>query len=388
MRTVQSRRSKLSALTMPDIAALEKHPCAACGAQAEWNPAKQQLVCPFCGTSRPFSVDAARARSSSSISRKALRELPDEPRGWQTEKRTVQCQSCKAVSVFDPTRVGQNCELLRLAGARRLHGDQGARSGRRACCRSRSPSRRSASRSGDGTRASGSRPAKLKSARARRSRPRRLHSVLDVRRAGRLPVGGRGRPLLLHDRDVPRQQGPHADAPGAARPLGTGVRRRRALLRRRAGAGDARRVARAAEAGRAVSDDRARAVRHGVSLGLRRRALSGRAARRGEALGGVDDREAARACARPRCRATRTATCEIHPTFSAQTFKHILVPVWLLTYLYGAKMYQVVVNGYTGGWRASIRRAPGRSRSSCSLAIIVGVDRADAEQHELTGELG
>ena len=26
----------------------------------------------------------------------------------------------------------------------------------------------------------------------------------------------------------------------------------------------------------------------------------------------------------------------IHPTFSARTFKHILVPVWLLTYTYGA----------------------------------------------------
>ena len=35
---------------MPDIAALEKRPCAACGAQAEWNPSKQLLVCPFCGT--------------------------------------------------------------------------------------------------------------------------------------------------------------------------------------------------------------------------------------------------------------------------------------------------------------------------------------------------
>ena len=42
---------------------------------------------------------------------KALRELPDEDRGWQTEKRTVQCQSCKAVSVFDPERVGQNCDF-------------------------------------------------------------------------------------------------------------------------------------------------------------------------------------------------------------------------------------------------------------------------------------
>ena len=51
------------------------------------------------------------ARWSRTISRKALRELPDEARGWLTERRTVQCQSCKAVSVFDPERVGQNCEF-------------------------------------------------------------------------------------------------------------------------------------------------------------------------------------------------------------------------------------------------------------------------------------
>ena len=38
----------------------------------------------------------------------------------------------------------------------------------------------------------------------------------------------------------------------------------------------------------------------------------------------------------------------IHPVYSNQTFKHILVPVWLLTYDYGAKKYQVVANGYTG----------------------------------------
>ena len=38
----------------------------------------------------------------------------------------------------------------------------------------------------------------------------------------------------------------------------------------------------------------------------------------------------------------------IHPAFSGQTFKHILVPVWLLTYLFGAKSFQVLVNGSTG----------------------------------------
>jgi hypothetical protein len=38
----------------------------------------------------------------------------------------------------------------------------------------------------------------------------------------------------------------------------------------------------------------------------------------------------------------------IHPTFSAQTFKHILVPLWLLTYTYGAKVFHVLVNGASG----------------------------------------
>ncbi len=34
--------------------------------------------------------------------------------------------------------------------------------------------------------------------------------------------------------------------------------------------------------------------------------------------------------------------------YSDQTFKHILVPVWLLTFDYGAKSFQAVINGYTG----------------------------------------
>ena len=35
-------------------------------------------------------------------------------------------------------------------------------------------------------------------------------------------------------------------------------------------------------------------------------------------------------------------------TYSDQTFKHVLLPVWLLTYNYGSKSYQVAVNGVTG----------------------------------------
>ena len=38
----------------------------------------------------------------------------------------------------------------------------------------------------------------------------------------------------------------------------------------------------------------------------------------------------------------------INPDYAGRTFKHILVPVWLLSYDYGSKAYQVLVNGYTG----------------------------------------
>ena len=92
------------------VTALEKHPCPACGAQAEWNPGKQKLVCPFCGTESPCEVTATGEIQELDLAR-ALKEIPDESRGWLTEKRTVQCRSCKAVSVFDPARVGQRCDF-------------------------------------------------------------------------------------------------------------------------------------------------------------------------------------------------------------------------------------------------------------------------------------
>jgi hypothetical protein len=41
----------------------------------------------------------------------ALRDLPESERGWQAARRSVQCQSCRAVMVFEPERVGQNCEF-------------------------------------------------------------------------------------------------------------------------------------------------------------------------------------------------------------------------------------------------------------------------------------
>ena len=97
---------------MPEIAALEKHPCAACGAQAEWNPAKQKLVCPFCGTEAPYAGrQGHREGPGTGPRRRRCARSRTSSAGWQTERRSVQCQSCKAVMVYDPARVGQNCEF-------------------------------------------------------------------------------------------------------------------------------------------------------------------------------------------------------------------------------------------------------------------------------------
>ena len=93
------------------ITALEKHECPACGAQAEWNPSKQKLLCPFCGTESPYQLDRQTGKVVELDLVTALRELPEHERGWLTERRSVQCQSCRAVMVFDPARVGQNCEF-------------------------------------------------------------------------------------------------------------------------------------------------------------------------------------------------------------------------------------------------------------------------------------
>ena len=96
---------------MTETLAREKYSCAACGAQAEWDPARQILRCRFCGTEAPAELDLDTGKIQELDLVAALRELPDSERGWQVSRRTVRCRSCNAVSVFDPARVGQNCEF-------------------------------------------------------------------------------------------------------------------------------------------------------------------------------------------------------------------------------------------------------------------------------------
>src|SRR5918993_5351965 len=91
---------------MADVTAVEKHPCAACGAQAQWNPARQRLVCPFCGTDAPYETNPSTGAIEEIDLVRTLRDMPEDLREWRPGTRTVQCRSCKAVSVFEAGGVG------------------------------------------------------------------------------------------------------------------------------------------------------------------------------------------------------------------------------------------------------------------------------------------
>src|SRR6185436_592533 len=97
----------------PETVARAKYHCPACGAEANWDPAKQKLVCPFCGTESPASIDtqSGQAVIVEHDLAAALRSIPDSSRGWQAEKTSVRCQSCQAISVFDANKVGQRCDF-------------------------------------------------------------------------------------------------------------------------------------------------------------------------------------------------------------------------------------------------------------------------------------
>jgi ribosomal protein S27E len=97
----------------PEIVAEKKLACPGCGGAAEWNPAKHALVCPFCGTVSPMENPAGETKAEihelDLVA--ALQNIGSEQRGWDTEKKSVRCQSCQAVTVFDPTHVAQRCEF-------------------------------------------------------------------------------------------------------------------------------------------------------------------------------------------------------------------------------------------------------------------------------------
>jgi hypothetical protein len=353
---------------MPDIAALDKHACAACGAQAEWNPSKQLLVCPFCGTSTPFTIDKESGALVENDLAQALRDLPDEARGWLAEKRTVQCQSCKAVSVFDPERVGQNCQFCG------------------------SPSLVDYKEIKAPIRPQGVLPFKVSESQVR-EQIRKWYASKWLA-PGKLKTRAlvdqvRGVYIPYWTFDAKAVCPWEAEAGHYYYTTET--------YRDNQGRTQTRQVqhVRWEPASGLVEhffDDEPVPGTHGVSSILLRQVepfatpelvpydtafLSGFIVEHYQVVL-VEAAQASQDAMTDKLRQMCAAqipgdtyrNLEIHPTFSAQTFKHILVPVWLLSYLYGTRLFQVVVNGYSGRMAGQYPKSPWKIAFLVLLAII------------------
>jgi ribosomal protein S27E len=97
--------------SMSEITALRKFPCPACGAEAVWNPAKKVLACPYCGTNSPAEIKSDGTLVEENDLAAALRAIPADQRGWALKRKSVKCQNCQAISVFDEKRVAQRCDF-------------------------------------------------------------------------------------------------------------------------------------------------------------------------------------------------------------------------------------------------------------------------------------
>lgn len=61
----------------------------------------------------------------------------------------------------------------------------------------------------------------------------------------------------------------------------------------------------------------------------------------------------------------------VRTAFSQQTFKHTLVPIWLLTYTYGTRAFQVVANGFTGAIAGEYPKSAWKIAGVVLVALLI-----------------
>ncbi len=349
-----------------DVSALDKHACPACGAQAEWHAGRQKLVCAFCGTESPLVIDRTTGKSVEIDLVTALRAIPDSDRGWQTEQRSVQCQSCRAVMVFDPARVGQNCEFC---GSPALVAYEEIKAPIRP--QSLLPFKVEIGAARDTLRRWWARqwlaPGRL-----------RRRALIDTARGLYIPY-------WTFDAAVHCPWEAEAGHYYFVSVEGRGSQGRRVVRQER-------RVRWEPAAGVIdhVFDDELVAGTRGIPLDLLRKVepfptgdlvpydtafLSGHVVEHYqvvllEAAKASEDQMHARLeelCA-AEVPGDTSRNLRIHPEYAGRTFKHILVPVYLLSYNYGRKAFQVLVNGYTG---AIAGRHPYSLWKIAALVIVI-----------------
>ncbi len=334
-----SRPSEAAPSDERSATALGKFHCPACGAAAHWNPGKQALICPYCGTESPADLQE-RGADTVIVEHdlgQALRAIPDSARGWDARKTAVKCQSCHAISVFDPDKVAQRCDFC---GAAALVAYEDVK---------------------EAFRPESLLPLKIAEPQARdliRSwygkqwfAPNNLNAkaVTDTVHAVYLPY-------WTFDARVDARWTAES---GEYYYVGSGNKRQR-RVRWRPAAGELSHF----------FDDELVCASTGIQSGMLRQVepfptdtlvpydpgyLSGWTVERYQidlVAAAQHSRDLMNARLRAMCAAQVPGdthrNLQVQAAFSGQTFKHMLAPVWLMTYVYGTRSYQVVVNGVTG----------------------------------------
>ncbi|MCS6995897.1 MAG: zinc ribbon domain-containing protein [Casimicrobiaceae bacterium] len=342
--------------TAPERQARSKFSCVACGGEAVWNAAKQKLLCAFCGTEAalPLHGEAPAGLQTSDIVEQdlaaALRKLQGEHRGWARQARMIQCQHCRAISVLAAEKQGELCEFCGAAALLDYEGDD-------AVIRPQAvlPAQLSEARAREIIRAWFGKlwwaPQALKKqaltdtargvylpywtfdalveARWRAEAGYRETTMESVWENGQLktrpeqrirwqPASGQVR-HFFDDTLVCASKGVHAALLRAIEPFPTTER----------GAGALKPYDPAYVAGWTVE-------RYQIDL------IQAAKLARERML------EATRELCARQVPGDLYRNLEVEADFSRQSFKHILAPVWLLSYLYRGRAYQAVVNAVTG----------------------------------------
>jgi predicted RNA-binding Zn-ribbon protein involved in translation (DUF1610 family) len=345
---------------MSEVTAISKFACPACGAEAVWTPSKHALVCPYCGTESPAELKSDGTLVEENDLVAMLRAIPDDQRGWAAVRKTVKCQSCHAISVFDEKRVAQNCDFCG------------------------SPAMLAVDDVGSPIRPGSQLPFKIAQSQVREDIRRWYGSHFWAPKK----LGQKALTDTLHGLYLPYWTfDAHAECPWEAEAghyyYTTNSK------------GERTRHTRWEYASGHVSmdfDDVLVPASKGVHPNLLEKLqpfptttdllpydpgyLSGwvveqyqidliHAAQ--DSRGRMDDH--LRSLCIEQIPGDTHRNLQISPEFSAQTFKHVLLPVWLLTYTYGTKSYQVAVNGATG----KITGEYPLSWVKITIAILIGL---------------
>ncbi len=352
---------------MNERVALAKFACPACGGEAQWNATKQKLVCPFCGTESAAPAPAATEVAEHDLA-EALTGLAAVAHGWQAVKRTVRCQSCNAISVLDPARQAQNCEFC--GSAQLVPYDEPAPALRP---ESVVPFRVSETDARERIRAWYGRLWLAPNALKRRALTDRVRGVYL--------------PYWTFDAQV------HADwtAEAGHYYYTTETYEHNGQLRTRQ-VQHVRWVPAAGSLDHFFDDDLVCA-----SVGVHPGLLRGVEPFPTDALKPYDpgyvagwvveryqiDLAAAAGRAREQMNAKLSALCaqqvpgdtqrnlQVRADYSRQTFKHILAPVWLLSYDYGAKSFQCVINGASGKIAGEYPKSPWKIALIVLIVLVV-----------------